>query len=84
MKLNDNKAGMEGLDRERINQIIYETSKGKTNVFSLCLRNILLINSCFNSVCDFVTFCDEIAGKIVVLITYLKNSLIQAVLYRNG
>lgn len=29
MRLNDNKAGMEGLDRERINQIIYEASKGK-------------------------------------------------------
>ena len=29
MQLNDNKAGMEGLDRERINKIIYEASKGK-------------------------------------------------------
>ena len=28
MKLNDNKAGMDGLDRDRINQIIYEASKG--------------------------------------------------------
>ena len=28
MSLNDNKAGMQGLDKERINQIIYETSKG--------------------------------------------------------
>lgn len=28
MELNDNKAGMEGLDREKINQIIYEASKG--------------------------------------------------------
>ncbi|GFO46306.1 DNA polymerase kappa-like [Plakobranchus ocellatus] len=27
MALNDNKAGMEGLDKDRINQIIYETSK---------------------------------------------------------
>ncbi|CAG5120115.1 unnamed protein product [Candidula unifasciata] len=28
MSLNDNKAGMEGLDKERINKIIYEASKG--------------------------------------------------------
>ena len=28
MVLNDNKAGMQGLDKERINQIIFETSKG--------------------------------------------------------
>ena len=27
MALNDNKAGMEGLDRERINKIIIESSK---------------------------------------------------------
>lgn len=29
MSLNDNKAGMQGLDKERINQIIYEVSKGQ-------------------------------------------------------
>jgi len=29
MTLNDNKAGMQGLDKEHINQIIYETSKGE-------------------------------------------------------
>ena len=35
MLLNDNKAGMEGLDREKINQIIYEASKGIcANIFS--------------------------------------------------
>lgn len=28
MLLNDNKAGMEGLDKETINKIIYEASKG--------------------------------------------------------
>ena len=28
MALNDNKAGMQDLDKERINQIIYEASKG--------------------------------------------------------
>ncbi|TMS03401.1 DNA polymerase kappa [Larimichthys crocea] len=28
MALNDNKAGMEGLDREKINKIIMESSKG--------------------------------------------------------
>lgn len=27
--LNDNKAGMQNLDREKINQIIYEASKGE-------------------------------------------------------
>ena len=26
--LNDNKAGMEGLDRDKINQVIFEASKG--------------------------------------------------------
>jgi hypothetical protein len=31
MLLNDNKAGMEGLDKERINQIIHEASKGRSN-----------------------------------------------------
>jgi len=29
MSLNDNKAGMQGLDKERINRIIYEASKGQ-------------------------------------------------------
>lgn len=28
MLLNDNKAGMEGLDKDKINQIILEASKG--------------------------------------------------------
>ena len=28
MLLNDNKAGMSGLDKDRINQIIFEASKG--------------------------------------------------------
>ncbi|XP_046546456.1 DNA polymerase kappa-like [Haliotis rubra] len=28
MQLNDNKAGMDGLDKEKINQIVYEASKG--------------------------------------------------------
>ena len=30
MSLNDNKAGMDGLDKARINQIIHEASKGKS------------------------------------------------------
>ena len=29
MLLNDNKAGMDGLDKDRINQIIIKASKGK-------------------------------------------------------
>lgn len=29
MALNDHKAGMQNLDREKINQIIYEASKGE-------------------------------------------------------
>ena len=29
MQLNDHKAGMEGLDKEKINAIIYEASKGR-------------------------------------------------------
>lgn len=31
MALNDNKAGMEGLDRDKINKIIMETSKVDSN-----------------------------------------------------
>lgn len=31
--LNDNKAGMEGLDKEKINQVIYENSKGTTRLY---------------------------------------------------
>lgn len=37
MGLNDNKAGMEGLDREKINKIILESSK----VWICCLRSWL-------------------------------------------
>lgn len=29
MQLNDNKAGMAGLDKQKINQVIYEASKGR-------------------------------------------------------
>lgn len=32
MALNDNKAGMEGLDRDKINKIIIESSKVNTNL----------------------------------------------------
>ena len=32
MQLNDHKAGMQGLDKEHINQIIYEASKGNVAV----------------------------------------------------
>lgn len=35
MALNDNKAGMQGLDRVKINKIIYEASKGKRGTFPL-------------------------------------------------
>lgn len=33
MALNDNKAGMEGLDRDKINKIIMESSKVITNLY---------------------------------------------------
>ena len=36
--LNDNKAGMEGLDREKINKIILETSKVDKNDWRSILR----------------------------------------------
>ncbi|CAL1530956.1 unnamed protein product [Lymnaea stagnalis] len=39
MELNDNKAGMEGLDKEKINQIIYESSKGKLFMCSKFFEN---------------------------------------------
>lgn len=32
--LNDNKAGMEGLDKEKINQIIMEASKGEECIYN--------------------------------------------------
>lgn len=51
MALNDNKAGMQGLDREKINKIIYEASKGKLIMFpsthlilsKYCLSCLVLI-----------------------------------------
>lgn len=51
MALNDNKAGMEGLDRDKINKIIMETSKvdsnnSKTLVLSV-LREVLGIHLTF-------------------------------------
>ncbi len=43
MLLNDNKAGMEGLDREKINQIIYEASKGiPTEYFEPTCANCMM------------------------------------------
>ena len=48
MSLNDNKAGMDGLDKARINQIIHEASKGK-------LDNHINIDS-FNQMKSYVTF----------------------------
>ena len=33
MQLNDHKAGMQGLDKEHINRIIYEVSKGNVTDF---------------------------------------------------
>ncbi len=40
--LNDNKAGMQGLDKDRINQIIYEASKGFCN-FDFSVRGFAQI-----------------------------------------
>lgn len=44
MQLNDNKAGMEGLDKVVINQIIYEASKGSE---STCYCNDEFFKSIF-------------------------------------
>lgn len=38
MALNDNKAGMEGLDRDKINKIIMETSKVISNKSQFCMN----------------------------------------------
>ncbi len=40
--LNDNKAGMEGLDRDKINKIILETSKVCTAIYLLRSHSIIL------------------------------------------
>lgn len=62
--LNDNKAGMEGLDKERINQIIMEASKGEavknicpfsSGPLHFCKLGILLtLDNCFMFM-DFAT-----------------------------
>lgn len=45
--LNDNKAGMEGLDKEKINKIIIEASKGRWNgVKSIHVVTIGLVLCC--------------------------------------
>ena len=45
MALNDNKAGMQGLDKERINQIIYDASKGN-DFISFAERIFVVIIYC--------------------------------------
>lgn len=47
--LNDNKAGMEGLDRDKINKIILETSKVCTAIYLLRLHCI--IHTCLGCIC---------------------------------
>lgn len=42
MALNDNKAGMEGLDRDKINKIIMESSKVDTEIQKDLLLLVLL------------------------------------------
>lgn len=44
--LNDNKAGMEGLDRDKINKVILETSKVCTAIYLLKLYSIILVFIC--------------------------------------
>lgn len=45
MALNDNKAGMDGLDKEKINKIIHEASKGlgKNYIFSCNSRKLIYL-----------------------------------------
>ncbi len=47
--LNDNKAGMEGLDRDKINKIILETSKVCSAMYLLPLHSIR--HTCLGCVC---------------------------------
>ena len=51
MSLNDNKAGMEGLDKARINQIIHEASKGISIFVLLYSSSGLSYESNKNIVC---------------------------------
>ena len=48
MLLNDNKAGMQGLDKEKINRIIFEASKGNFNIFAIIWSTFIceLYRSC--------------------------------------
>lgn len=55
MALNDNKAGMEGLDRDKINKIIMETSKvdptTQIDLFSyFCVKSIFHLQNVLPSV----------------------------------
>lgn len=77
MALNDNKAGMQGLDKEHINKIIYEASKGESSlhqlsflcVIQLCSSVVLLLQNGFR-------FCYFQCSHIV-FISFLKNLNLQ-------
>lgn len=43
MRLNDNKAGMDGLDKEKINQVILEASKG---IYIYLIKDFFVANDC--------------------------------------
>lgn len=45
MALNDNKAGMEGLDRDKINTIIMEASKVNINHAYLCTTHQVFVHA---------------------------------------
>lgn len=77
LKLNDHKAGMQGLDTERINQIIEEASKG-SKFYQHKQKNQEKINK---KIAELKTLCDKLtdeqkkAARAKVLFAYKLNDV---------
>lgn len=54
MALNDNKAGMEGLDRDKINSIIMESSKVSSHEMYTPNVNNIVIKICETLYCEVI------------------------------
>ena len=63
MQLNDCKAGMQGLDKDYINHIIYQTSKGINNLFILLS---IMLGSLFFIFLFFLSFFHNFYGFFVI------------------
>lgn len=64
MALNDNKAGMEGLDRDKINKIIMETSKVNTNPPAHLHREIRTLNLMWITISENLPVCATIFATL--------------------